>query len=321
MKNEKVILKGLHPSDYEHPFDRKALETLEGTPGLDRLTRKFWEVGLDRLMKVQHAGSNILVSHRNFPELENAYSCACETLYFDRRPDLYLMWEYGINAHATGVKQPLVAVCSGCIDLLDSQELTYILGHELGHIKSNHILYHQMANVLPFFSQLAGQATFGIGFLLGQGLQLALYNWQRMSEFTSDRAGLLACQDRDAALRVLVKMAGLPIKHFNSGIEQEFLKQAREFQDYDYDKLNKLVKMYSVMNRTHPWTVMRAAELLRWVESGEYDAVLMRCSQVKTEVPADICSNCEAHRRESHKFCGSCGASLAGNELTSDQQT
>jgi hypothetical protein len=34
----------LHPSEYEHPLDRKALQALEGTPGLESLTRKLFNM-------------------------------------------------------------------------------------------------------------------------------------------------------------------------------------------------------------------------------------------------------------------------------------
>ena len=42
------------------------------------------------------------------------------------------------------------------------------------------------------------------------GLQGALTRWQRSSELTADRAGLLACQSQDPALRSMMKLAGLP---------------------------------------------------------------------------------------------------------------
>src|SRR3989454_11066411 len=38
--------------------------------------------------------------------------------------------------------------------------------------------------------------------------QLALLEWFRKSELSSDRAGLLACQDATASLRVNLKFAG-----------------------------------------------------------------------------------------------------------------
>ena len=38
--------------------------------------------------------------------------------------------------------------------------------------------------------ELFGQATLGLGSLLGKGLELPLYDWRRKSELSADRAAL-----------------------------------------------------------------------------------------------------------------------------------
>ena len=50
-----------------------------------------------------------------------------------------------------------------------------------------------------------------------------------------------------------------------------FLQQARDFKMLDYDAMNKVVKFLSIADESHPWTVMRSAELLKWIDSGEYN--------------------------------------------------
>ena len=187
-----------------------------------------------------------------------------------KKIDLYNGWEYAINGYATGVGKPLVILSSGCLDLLSDKELTFIIGHEMGHHKSQHILYHQMAEVFPLIGEILGNLTLGLGGLVSDGLRLALLHWQRMSEFTADRAGLLDCQDIDSAIGAMIKMSGLPKKYFDSFNTEDFIEQAKEFEDYDFDSWNKFIKIGTLLGRTHPWTVMRASELLKWKESGEY---------------------------------------------------
>jgi Zn-dependent protease with chaperone function len=92
-----------------------------------------------------------------------------------------------------------------------------------------------------------------------------------MSEFTADRAGLLCCQNKDAAIRAFMKMAGMPIKEFNNMNYQTFIQQATEFKQLDYDAMSKVIKFISIADNSHPWTVMRAAELLNWINSGEFN--------------------------------------------------
>ena len=61
----------------------------------------------------------------------------------------------------------------------------------LGHIKATHVLYTIMAQNISTLMTIIGQATLGLGSLLGQGLVAALHDWYRKAELTSDRAGLL----------------------------------------------------------------------------------------------------------------------------------
>lgn len=129
----------------------------------------------------------------------------CNTLHLKKIPDLYISWDYSINGFTAGSENPIIGLTSGAIDLLTDNELRYVLGHEVGHIKSGHVLYQTMAEVIPIIGDILGTATLGIGGIIGTGLQLALLYWWRMSEFTADRAGLLACQDEDSVINALIK--------------------------------------------------------------------------------------------------------------------
>ncbi len=264
----------LNIESYEHPWDKSAREALEQVPGFTTVIQKLNEIGFERMLRIQYTGSSLKVNQNNFPEVYAALHEACDILSLDRRPDLYFQWSYKINAFTAGVEKPIIVLNSGCVDLLTPDELLYVLAHELGHIKSNHVLYYQAASYLPAIAQLIGNATLGIGSLLTTGFQLALLNWKRMSEFTADRAGLLAIQDPQVAASAMVKMAGLPQKYFSADLIEDFMQQSKEFENYDYDTLDRIVKIFSTLGQSHPWTVMRGAELFKWVDNGEYNKIL-----------------------------------------------
>src|SRR6266566_10112183 len=99
-------------------------------------------------------------------------------------------------------------------------------------------------------------------------IQLALLEWFRKSELSSDRAGLLACQDATASLRVNLKFAG------GGDMSQmdlsAFLAQASEYEAAG-GALDRILKILGVLGRTHPFNTVRAAELQRWIEEGHYE--------------------------------------------------
>jgi Zn-dependent protease with chaperone function len=265
MIRNKKILKGLNHSEYEHPFDQKALNALTHTPGLETLGNFITKNTIEKIYTVQYTGSNLKVTKENYPKIYEYLEYACQILDMETIPDLYIQWGYGINAFTVGSENPIIVLNSGLIDLCDDDEIMFIIGHECGHIKSNHMLYHMMAQVINIvIDSIPG------GNLIAAPLQYALYYWNRMSEFTADRAGLLCCQNKEAAVRAFMKMAGMPIKEFEYMNYDSFIKQASEFKLLDYDSLNKVIKFISIADASHPWTVMRAAELLNWINAGEY---------------------------------------------------
>lgn len=271
MIRNKKILSGLDHTAYEHPFDQKALAALEATPGLDLVGKFITKHMVERVYNVQYTGSHLRVTKNSYPKIYEYLEDACRILDLKKVPDLYISWDYSINACTIGAENPIIILNSGLIDLCKDDEIMFIIGHECGHIKSNHMLYHMMAGIInTIIDSIPG------GTLLAGGIQFALYYWNRMSEFTADRAGLLCCQNQDAMITSFIKMAGLPLSEFDNIKPETFILQARDFKMLDYDGMNKAIKFLSIADETHPWTVMRSAELLKWIDNGEYGRFVTR---------------------------------------------
>lgn len=265
MIHNKKILTGLDHSAYEHPFDQKALEALENTPGLSMVGKFITKNMVERVYTVQYTGSHLKVTPDNYPKIYEYLQYACQILDVKKIPELYIQWGYNINACTVGSENPIIVLESGLIDLCDDDEIMFVLGHELGHVKSNHMLYHMMAQVINYIID-----AIPFGNIAAAPIQYALYYWNRMSEFTADRAGLLCCQNKEAAIRSFMKMSGMPMSQFKEMNFSTFIQQARDFKQLDYEGLNKIIKLISIADSSHPWTVMRAAELLNWVNQGGY---------------------------------------------------
>lgn len=307
----------LHAREYEHPFDRKALEALEATPGLPALVKTVRKYSFDKIQKIVHTGSYLQIGENQYPHIYQLFTECCEILDFPSPPPkLYMSQMYEINAYATCFAEPIVVITSGCLDVLSHDEVRFILGHELGHIKSQHLLYHDLANTIAQIGSILGDMTLGIGGVLSLGLQIALLYWQRMSEFTSDRAGLLASQNYPSTISVIAKMAGVTRKDPTELNVAEFMNQVKQFEGFDYDSFDKIAKYYSVMEQSHPWTVMRAAELEKWVQSGQYEAILNRKTQRQqaslTSLHASVnrCRQCGNPIGAADRFCGKCGTAV-----------
>ena len=147
------------------------------------------------------------------------------------------------------------------------------------------------------FSSVIGMIPLGETLLTP--IHYSLLYWQRMSEFTADRAGLLTCQDKDAAIEAIIKMAGAPQKYFEKLDKEAFLKQAEEFETRFSSVADSAIRTLSIISSTHPWTVYRAGELLKWVESGEYEKILSEYAGVR--------HSCGGYISKNATVCDYCG--------------
>jgi Peptidase family M48 len=104
-----------------------------------------------------------------------------------------------------------------------------------------------------------------------KGVIWGLEEWFRKSELSCDRAGLLAGQDEAAARRALMKLAGgSRLSEFS---HDAFHQQAKEY-DAVPDVRESLLKLLQLQGTTHPFAVVRFAELDRWASDGEYRDIL-----------------------------------------------
>jgi Zn-dependent protease with chaperone function len=271
------VLPGLLPPEFQHPQDVAATEALKKVPGLDKLLSKILEYGVERLYYLDNVASNVRVTPRMFPRLHRNLTWACKILDVPE-PELYVTVDPVPNAFTYGHTRPFVTLTSGLIDMLDEEETFFVIGHEVGHIKAGHVLYGTMARNIAAVIELIGQATLGIGALLGAGLVYALLEWYRSAELTADRAGLLCVQEVDPTLRTMMKLAGGATRLYDEMDRDEFLRQIREYEDADRSMLNRAYKILLTASRTHPFAIQRAKEIDLWHGTGYAELMARRAA-------------------------------------------
>ncbi len=258
---------GLQAADFQHPLDVTATDGLRSVPGLDLVVSKIMEYGFERLYYLDNMAGNVRVTKGMFGRLYRSLEWGCKILEIDE-PELYIHVDPVPNAYTFGHTKPFIVLTSGLVDMLDDEERFFVLAHELGHIKADHVLYTMLAKNIAAIMALIGQLTLGIGTLLGQGLVIALYEWFRKAELTADRAGLLCVQDLDPCIRTFMKLAGGASRLYGEMDQNEFMRQIRAYEDTDRSTLNKAYKVLLTLYRTHPFPILRAKELDAWHGTG-----------------------------------------------------
>jgi hypothetical protein len=238
--------------------------------GFDTILKKLSGFAKERRIRLDYLGGSIRVDDRQFAGMNRLLAEVGRVLDVEELPELFVRNSPETNAFCIGMDKPIIVVNSSMLDLLDEEEMRFVLAHELGHAMSGHAVYRTLlmwlGNVTGFWR------TIPIG---GMGVRMivaALTEWSRKSELSADRAGLLATQDPAVAYRVHMKLA------CGSGDLSELDQTAFFAQGTEYletgDIRDSVLKLLLVEGRSHPYTVVRAAELRRWVDSGEYTTIL-----------------------------------------------
>jgi Zn-dependent protease with chaperone function len=263
----RIVLTGIGAESWEHPADRAALAALRRMPLFDEVLRRVFGVFGEKPIRLAFQANAVRVSEKQFPAIHARYLHVLATMDAPEHYPLFISQTPMVNAGAYGMEHPFIVLNSGAIRLLEDDELDFLLGHELGHIMSGHVLYRTMMVILL---QLANLGYPLVG-LAARAVLVGLLEWYRKSELSSDRAGLLACQDPGVALATSMKLAGGGRADEND--LNEFLAQADEYRESG-DVADSVFKVLNLLGTTHPFHTLRAAELRDWVEAGEYDRIL-----------------------------------------------
>ena len=264
---------GLDPAVFQHPYDRAALGALQKVPGLDIVIRKFIELVPERIAYIQNVAQTVRVSATQCPQLYNQLQESCEILDMSM-PELYVAQYPVPNAYTSGHDHPYIVITTGLLDLMSEDEVLAVIAHELGHIKSGHVLYKVMARGISFLLTIIGDMTLGLGRLIGRTLEAALLEWDRKSEFSADRSALVVVQDPQVMLSLMMKLSGGTLFQRDQMNAQEFLKQADLYREVDANLLDLVYKSFMVASVSHPLTIVRAREIVNWSESREYKDIL-----------------------------------------------
>jgi len=157
-------------------------------------------------------------------------------------PKVFIVQDPYLNAFTIGFLSPYTIVLTSLlVESLTKEEINFVLGHEMGHIRFGH------SKILSFISPL-GKGIPVISWLYGF--------WQRKAEFSSDRAGLFTVGEIKPAISTMLKMA--VGKKLADLIEvEEIIKQIEASED-------TLLSTTGESLLTHPYTMKRIKNLIEF---------------------------------------------------------
>ena len=205
-----------------HPVDKTAVEVLD----------KFYisnllKFPLEQLVSVQFGqtlATGIVVDEKNFPIIYDNLKMTAQLLGIKIPHTIITNSIQGVNAFATGTdEEPYIVISNVTPSVMTPKELTFIIAHECGHVAMEHMAYH----VAGSLGAKLGELLPVLGGIISKAANLPLSYWNRCSEITADRIGLICCGDLRTAQLALIKIVSgfTEIKDFDVN---HYINQAKK---------------------------------------------------------------------------------------------
>jgi hypothetical protein len=215
---------------FAHPIDENFLHQVRRSHPITPALRQKLNEQLQQLYEtyIRHGS---VVKAEQMPRLYNVLQYCAQRLFISLPLTVVGQGMATVlDAFTVGTDEIAYLVLSPRVSIeLPLAELTFVIGHECGHIALEHVLYHTLLEMeihppswyqnllqgasshLMFGQLIVNRRAFKIANQGTEGLQASgrvlLATWQKLSEISADRAGLLCCQDLHAAERALLMFA------------------------------------------------------------------------------------------------------------------
>ena len=206
------------------------------------------EIDYSSNMDAYLLSSSIQIKNDLFPKIYQSIQDVKKKIEFE---DIYNFYVSPDNSTANAYCKVMprsnsvdIVFTSRLIELLNQEELKFIIAHEVAHHHYQHYLYpspKDSENNLRYFN---------------------LINLQKNAEISADRLGFMALDDLEKTMRAMIKLS--------SGLSSEHIKYNFE---YFMDQLKDLKKLESnpyLMNASHPSIFTRAQAIVWFSNSKEY---------------------------------------------------
>lgn len=232
--------------ELERQIGEQIYTALQGTV-VEEVLRKTKVSGSDTYWRSNMEGHSLKVDKELLPDFYQLCSEVKKKLNFEEPVDFYITGDSTVNAFSVAAEEEgephIVNVNSALFDLMTTDELKFVIGHELGHlINKDTALARLIRFVFP------PEANVPVS------LQCKIRLHDQLAELVADRYGYIATENLDVCVTAFFKLAsGLDLAKMNVSIEALIADNNRRLEYFLKDK--------GVSRASHPVNPIRVQAL------------------------------------------------------------
>ena len=237
----------LNPSiELERQIGEQIYNALQGTV-VEEVLKKIRMSGSDTYWRSNMEGHSLKVDKELLPDFHRLCHEVKAKLNFEEDVDFYITGDSTVNAFSVAAEEEgephIVNINSALFDLMTTDELKFVIGHELGHlINKDTALARLIRFVFP------PEANVPVS------LQYKIRLHDQLAELVADRYGYIATENLDVCVTAFFKLAsGLDLAKMNVSIEALIADNNRRLEYFLNDK--------GVSRASHPVNPIRVQAL------------------------------------------------------------
>ena len=242
--------------ELERQIGEQIYNALQGTV-VEEVLKKIRMSGSDTYWRSNMEGHSLKVDKELLPDFHRLCHDVKAKLNFEEPVDFYITGDSTVNAFSVAAEEEeephIVNINSALFDLMTTDELKFVIGHELGHlINKDTALARLIRFVFP------PEANVPVS------LQYKIRLHDQLAELVADRYGYIATENLDVCVTAFFKMAsGLDLAKMNVSIEALIADNNRRLEYFLKDK--------GVSRASHPVNPIRVQALNLFATSKSED--------------------------------------------------
>ena len=232
--------------ELEREIGEQIYNALQGTV-VEEVLKKIRMSGSDTYWRSNMEGHSLKVDKELLPDFHRLCHDVKAKLNFEEPVDFYITGDSTVNAFSVAAEEEgephIVNINSALFDLMTTDELKFVIGHELGHlINKDTALARLIRFVFP------PEANVPVS------LQYKIRLHDQLAELVADRYGYIATENLDVCVTAFFKLAsGLDLAKMNVSIEALIADNNRRLEYFLKDK--------GVSRASHPVNPIRVQAL------------------------------------------------------------
>lgn len=254
---KKKILYGLQVEDYIHPIESNSFIQVEQSGLIAVAMDKFSELATEICNQIV-LGRYVELSEELCPRVITILNEVCMILDYQKPVRVFVTHEYDNSCIQLGSDVGYILLTDRIINEASDEMLYFALGNSIGMFKGGHIRLATLNAALTYIPEL-------------MPVRIALQSKQRAADLSSDRAGLLACQNYAGAVRYILWELGLPQSELQIMPDSAVCRIAKRYsEDLRYLRKSVLSEGFSEWKKWNGTTspaAFRLEEITKWYES------------------------------------------------------